>query len=410
MWRGCEAKRRPLVSFFKIGVLMSMFRALNGRKLGVVVSLEGIMAEYIGTSGDDRFAGTSKADTYYVGAGNNTIFSGAGDDRIFVGGGDNFINAGTGDDLIVATGFGNNVLSGGDGNDVIVGAAGNDYIVGGTGNDVMSGGAGADYFEFKAGFGNDLITDFSFEEKDTFTLAAGAVGNAKNIKVNSVADIDALVTAKLATVSTDSNGTLTLDFGSFGSIKLQGLGGSSTPGNVGGTSGSDMLIGSSVDGTHIVAAGGDDRVFDGTGSSLIEGNDGNDLLFGGNGDDRIGGQGGDDTLIGGRGNDILAGDGGNDTLIGGQGADTFIFSDKSSFGKDVITDLSFGSDGDGDSLAILFGGKPTKITSVAELNSFVKSSGAIVTADDVSTTLTFSSGDSIRLIGYGEAGGSIIAA
>lgn len=357
------------------------------------------MAEFLdGSASNDKIAGTSKDDTFYVTAGDNTIFSGAGDDRIFLSGGDNIVNAGTGDDLIVARN-GNNVLSGGDGNDIIIGGTGNDIIAGDAGNDVLSGGAGADVFQFKAGFGNDVITDLNFTDGDYINIYAGTAGNSANIQIKSQSDLDALIGSGFVTTTQDTKGNLTLHFAGNQSITLQGFS-PATPGNVTGTSGSDTLLGSSVDGTHIVGGGSDDGVFDGSGSNLIEGNAGDDILYGGAGNDTIGGQAGNDTLIGGAGNDVLGGGLGNDTLIGGTGADTFVFTDKSgAFGNDVITDLDFANDHD--SLSFNVGGNLTKVTSVSDLNSFIAKSGAVVTSDSVSATITFAPGESIRLIGFG---------
>lgn len=362
------------------------------------------MAEFLdSSSSNDKIAGTSKDDTFYVTAGDNTIFSGAGDDRIFLGGGDNIVNAGIGDDLIVARN-GNNTLSGGDGNDVIIGGSESDIIAGDGGNDVLSGGAGADVFQYKAGFGNDVITDLNFGEGDYINLYAGSVGNTKNIQIKSQSDIDALVSNGFATTSQDTKGNLTLTFAGNQSITLQGYS-EASPGNVVGTKNSDTLLGSSISGTHIVAGGGDDSVFDGSGSNLIEGNANDDLIYGGSGDDTIGGQAGNDTLIGGAGNDTIGGGLGSDTLIGGTGADTFVFSDKSgAFGNDVITDLDFGG---GDSLSFNLGGVATKVTSVSQLNSLIASTGAIVTSDSVSATIGFTAGESIRLIGFSASGNTV---
>jgi Ca2+-binding RTX toxin-like protein len=55
----------------------------------------------------------------------------------------------------------NNVMVGANGNDVLSGGAGDDTFEGLLGNDLLTGGIGADRFIFtKAGFGNDVISDF----------------------------------------------------------------------------------------------------------------------------------------------------------------------------------------------------------------------------------------------------------
>ena len=61
-------------------------------------------------------------------------------------------------------------VDGGDGNDTIIGSriadvlrggSGNDRITGGRGDDLLTGGSGYDSFVFAAGFGRDVIADFS---------------------------------------------------------------------------------------------------------------------------------------------------------------------------------------------------------------------------------------------------------
>ena len=44
---------------------------------------------------------------------------------------------------------------------MLTGNAGNDTLMGGAGNDTLSGNVGIDSFVFDAGFGKDLIADFT---------------------------------------------------------------------------------------------------------------------------------------------------------------------------------------------------------------------------------------------------------
>ncbi len=52
------------------------------------------------------------------------------------------------------------------GNDVIEGGRGDDILDGGRGNDTLTGGRGDDTFIFRAGFGHDVITDFSWSHNN----------------------------------------------------------------------------------------------------------------------------------------------------------------------------------------------------------------------------------------------------
>jgi serralysin len=66
-----------------------------------------------------------------------------------------------------------NVLDGGDGGDTMNGGAGADRLTGGLGNDTLTGGTGTahDTFVFYAGFGNDTVKDFHFNNAGVFTAA-----------------------------------------------------------------------------------------------------------------------------------------------------------------------------------------------------------------------------------------------
>jgi len=72
--------------------------------------------------------------------------------------------SGTGNNLgdTIVGGNGANTLTGGTGNDNMFGGTGIDTLIGGGGNDVMTGGTGSDTFKYlAAGFGKDIITDFT---------------------------------------------------------------------------------------------------------------------------------------------------------------------------------------------------------------------------------------------------------
>lgn len=88
-----------------------------------------------------------------------------------------------------------------------------------------------------------------------------------------------------------------------------------------GTSGDDLLIGTSAD-EDIQGLSGNDIIVGRGGNDSLTGNEGNDRLRGGNGNDTISGGLDRDILRGGNGNDILTGGAGNDILRGGNGDDT----------------------------------------------------------------------------------------
>ncbi len=131
-----------------------------------------------GGAGDDTLDGAAGADSLDGQAGNDSLVGGTGDDHLSDLAGNNTLDGGAGDDLL-ETGDGNDALSGGedddtalagggndridlgDGRDSANGGAGNDTISGDSGQDTLAGGAGSDSFGFAAGFGRDVILDFT---------------------------------------------------------------------------------------------------------------------------------------------------------------------------------------------------------------------------------------------------------
>ena len=132
--------------------------------------------------------GTGNSDTLIGGAGNDTIIFGGGDDSVSGGDGDdliddisgsrhtgrNTLDGGAGNDTIYG-GDGANTIYGGSGNDRIMAEGGDDYVDGGSGDDSLTGGDGNDRFVYRAGDGNDTITDFGTD--DTGTLNDGDATN-----------------------------------------------------------------------------------------------------------------------------------------------------------------------------------------------------------------------------------------
>jgi Ca2+-binding RTX toxin-like protein len=165
---------------------------------GLTLTGNGFSHTIVGGLGNDTLIGGVGNDTLNGGAGIDTMTGGLGNDTYLVdnaldvvnesvGGGTDTVfasvnyalSAGTEIEFLrvnSATGLtltgnefantlvgnvGNDTLLGGAGNDTLNGGAGNDVLDGGIGNDTMTGGAGSDVFQFLAGFGHDIITDFS---------------------------------------------------------------------------------------------------------------------------------------------------------------------------------------------------------------------------------------------------------
>jgi Ca2+-binding RTX toxin-like protein len=69
---------------------------------------------------------------------------------------------------IIVAGNGGETLNGNGGDDLLFGGNGPDRIIGGTGDDTLTGGNGPDTFVFAAGFGHDVITDFTPADRIEF--------------------------------------------------------------------------------------------------------------------------------------------------------------------------------------------------------------------------------------------------
>jgi 5'/3'-nucleotidase SurE len=102
-----------------------------------------------GTNGKDSLVGTTGNDIIKGRDGADHIMAGDGNDR-------------------VAGGNGNDTLLGGRGDDRLDGGNGGDIIDGGPGNDRLTGGSGPDTFVFHAGFGHDVVTDFTHNDAISF--------------------------------------------------------------------------------------------------------------------------------------------------------------------------------------------------------------------------------------------------
>ncbi|NES05028.1 MAG: calcium-binding protein [Okeania sp. SIO2F4] len=89
----------------------------------------------------------------------NKITGTTGDDELIGTDASEYIHSGRGDDTIQGL-DGNDLIHSGKGDDIIDAGGGRDVIGADKGDDIITGGTGADMFDFRVGFGNDIITDF----------------------------------------------------------------------------------------------------------------------------------------------------------------------------------------------------------------------------------------------------------
>lgn len=158
-----------------------------------------------GSGGDDDLNGNQGADTVLGDAGNDFVRGGKDDDHVYGDAGDDTVNGNIGDD-VVHGGDGADRVYGGQGNDRLFGEDGNDTLSGDLGDDTLSGGLGADLFQFRAGSGVDLITDFSAAQGDRIALSKGASYSLHN-----------------------GSGGMVLDFGAGDQVTLAGVAAGTAP-------------------------------------------------------------------------------------------------------------------------------------------------------------------------------------
>ncbi|NET41773.1 calcium-binding protein [Okeania sp. SIO2B3] len=270
------------------------------------------------------------------GAGNDTIRGQASRDTLVGGGGNDFIITGLleeNDDKFSTNGIevtipgfsGQNRLDGGAGDDTIASGFLSDTMIGGLGNDCLSG----IFSRVDGGEGNDTIdaTSISTDASGGGSIEVTLIGSSGN---------DILLGSTNPGVANFFDGGTGNDFIQFGGTNDQLIGntqgndtiiafqgGGTAPFLIEDTQGSNTLSGG--DGADILITGaGDDSIVGGTADDSL-----GDSISAGAGDDVIFGRGGTDTILGGAGDDYIAAglDGTGDSLIGGQGNDSFAYFD-----------------------------------------------------------------------------------
>jgi Ca2+-binding RTX toxin-like protein len=192
--------------------------------------------------------GSAPADTLTGGLGNDTLNAGVGNDTINGFQGQDTVDGGAGTDTIVLTATSTDLnaatnaritnveavsaagatagvtidlhnqndgftitgsasadtLTGSLGNDTLNGRAGSDTLMGEAGNDTLTGGNGNDTFVFRAGFGNDTITDFQVgtaANHDTLDLRGLGFTSVADLLSHTDAGANALIHAGTETVT-----------------------------------------------------------------------------------------------------------------------------------------------------------------------------------------------------------------
>ena len=322
------------------------------------------MAQFKGTTKNDKNNGSKSNDTLSGLAGSDTLSGGLGNDFIDGGVDNDLLNGENGDDTLIGD-AGKDTLNGGSGNDSLNGGKDNDKLSGDAGKDTLNGGAGAD--TMTGGDGNDYyfvdnIKDFISETNKVVTLGGNDTIESVLLNYTLPANVENLILGGIEISNGTGNKSDNVITGNLADNYLRGdAGNDKLIGNAGvdtldGGLGMDTLIGgddsdvyfmNNTEDTIIEIENGGDldqvnatvsfnlnsapnvealelsgvKATDGTGNelgNLIQEKEGGTVansLNGMAGDDTLDGAGGDDELEGGEGNDILEGGDGTDTAI-----------------------------------------------------------------------------------------------
>ena len=173
--------------------------------------------EATGGAGADRMSGGDGEDRLEGGTGEDLLRGGQGKDDLR-GGADADTLRGHADDDDLIGGGGNDLLVGGRGDDELKGGGGADELRGDSGDDVMTGGSGGDTFVFRAGFGNDVITDFKDNNAEKIDLSDIAqIAGFNDLRANHLTQdgADAVITVGENTIRLVGFDRADLDLGDF---------------------------------------------------------------------------------------------------------------------------------------------------------------------------------------------------
>ncbi len=360
-----------------ISVNLADGTAVGGGKTDTISNIEMV----VGTSYDDNLIGGNSDNDdyeYFVGgAGNDQIDGGSGFDEVgYTTSGSGIIYDGVAGTVVDGTGGTDTLLSidrirGSQNDDVFNGGNGDEYFVGLGGNDVFNGGGGYDrvnyHMDHQYGGDRGVVvylglgtgTD-TFGDADTFDSIEIIRGSKFNDILVGGGDDDFEMFSGMEGHDTINGGS------GYDEVSYQN---EASAGGSGGVT-VDLSMNTATD-----SFGDTDNLVS------IE------SVRGTNFADTLAGDGGSNKLKGYGGNDFLNGRGGNDTLTGGSGDDFFIFGANN--GHDTITDFTAGT-----------GSEDTVNLTALNLGGL---NDLLAIADDnggtTDTTISFSSNDSVTLIG-----------
>ena len=197
----------------------------------------------------------------------------------------------------------------------ITGGEGNDTLWGGKGNDTLKGGNGSDVFAYSSGDGNDVITDYS--EEDKIKIETGKASVKKSGK-----NVVFTVGSGKITVMGAASKTVTYIDADGKTIYYP-----TTP--------ADSIIWKDKNTTAILRETYSKTTFTAADhNASIKTIDASSVTH----NIKITGNGKANQILGGYENDTIRGGKGNDTLQGGSGADVFIYANGD--GKDIILDYN----------------------------------------------------------------------
>ncbi len=200
------------------GDVLSSFESIDGSNTGNDILTGDANWNWInGRGGNDYIVGGAGSDTLIGGDGFDTVSYYSSATGVYVdlnltgvqaSGGDASGDTLSGFEAIDGSNTSGDVLIGDANGNWINGRGGNDYIMGGAGADTLIGGSGVDNFIFYAGFGKDVIQDFTagLGATDILRLSLGAnfdsfaeiMAVATQVGSNTVITIDAADTITLS--------------------------------------------------------------------------------------------------------------------------------------------------------------------------------------------------------------------